>query len=110
MASLYFHNEDLKNKTTRPLKGSKIENYFIINKKWMDKFIEKFKYNKFYEIIKSKRNEILNNNKNAQFSFEDKISDEILENIVKLIENESFINDLIKDEKLLEELSNKKLN
>ena len=24
MASLYFHNEDLKNKTTRPLKGSKI--------------------------------------------------------------------------------------
>ena len=75
----------------------------------MDKFIEKFKYNKFYEIIKSKRNEILNNNKNAQFSFEDKISDEILENIVKLIENESFINDLIKDEKLLEELSNKEL-
>ena len=109
MASLYFHNEELKNKTTRPLKGSKIENYFIINKKWMDKFIEKFKYNKFYEIIKSKRNEILNNNKNAQFSFEDKISDEILEKIDKLIENESFINDIIKAEKLLEELSNKEL-
>jgi len=109
MASLYFHNEELKNKTTRPLKGSKIENYFIINKKWMDKFIEKLKYDKFYEIIKSKRNEILNNNKNDQFSFEDKISDEILEKIDKLIENESFINDIIKDEKLLEELNNKEL-
>ena len=107
MASLYFHNEDLKNKTTRPLKGSKIENYFIIHKKWMDKFIEKFKYNKFYEIIESKRNKILNNNKNDQFYFEDKISDEILEKIMKLIENESFINDIIKDDKLLEELNNK---
>ena len=30
MASLYFHNEELKNKATGPLKGSKIENYFII--------------------------------------------------------------------------------
>ena len=51
MTNLYFHNEDIKNKIIRPLKGSKIENYFIINKKWMDKLIEKFKYNKFYEII-----------------------------------------------------------
>jgi len=66
MANLYFHNEDLKNKTTRPLKGSKIENHFIINKKWMDKFIEKFKYNKFYEIIKSKRNEFFNKNENTR--------------------------------------------
>jgi len=109
MTNLYFHNEDIKNKIIRPLKGSKIENYFIINKKWMDKLIEKFKYNKFYEIIKSKRDEILNINENFQLCFEGKVSDEFLEKIIKLIENEDFINDILKDEKLLEGLSNKEL-
>ena len=59
--------------------------------------------------MKQKRNEILNNNGNAQFSIEDKINGEILEKIDKLIENESFINDIIKDEKLLEELGDKEL-
>ena len=109
LASLYFHNEDLKNKTTRPLIGSQIENYFIISKKWMEKFMEKFKYEKFYEIINHKIKEILNNNENAKFSSEDNISNEILEKMCKLFEKEDFLNDIIKDDKLLEELRNKEL-
>ena len=109
MANLYFHNENLKNKTTRPLKSSKIENYYIINKRWMDKFIEKFKYNKFYGIIKSKRNEILNNNENSLFSSEDKISNEILEKIIKLFDKKIFNNDIIRDENSLQEIKDKEL-
>ena len=67
----YSFYENMKINVNQNLINSKKENYYIINRKWTDKFMEYYDYNKFEEYIqKGNIKEIINNyNKTKTYQF-----------------------------------------
>ena len=92
MINIYFFTEkELKSLLKRDLKNTSEENYFIINKKWMDNFKQLFGYEqKFLNYLKSLNiNDVINKyNPNEKY-------DEFLSVIEKLFVDENeYINEI----------------
>ena len=49
---IYLFYEEINNKINSSLINSKLEQYYIINNKWMNKFLAYFEYSKFMEYMK----------------------------------------------------------
>ena len=100
MLNIYIlNNDELIIKVNRNMTQTFEENYFIIRKKWMDKFKQYFDYNKFTSYIKMGnikdiKNRYLNKNYN---------SDEIEKDIMELLPND-YINNIDKISKDKERL------
>ena len=105
MLNIYIlNNDELISKLKRNMTMTFEEDYFIIRKKWMDKFKQYFDYNKFTSYItmgniKDIKDRYLNKNYN---------SDEIEKDIMKLLPNDYInnIDQISKNKEKLEKIYN----
>ena len=100
---IYLFYEKIKNQINQNLIKSKIEHYYIIKKKWMNKFFEYLEYNKFIEYInKGNIDDIINKykNNNSQYIVEitNLLNNSYTKNLKAKIENKDEFNKINKVE------------
>ena len=106
LLNIYILYKEINNKIQKSLQGSYGEYYYIINKEWINNFLEEFKFRKEFLKIDN----IVNRNENQNFTNikENKIDDKIIDDIMNKLSKDYIeeINEKINNENTIKKISN----
>ena len=100
---IYLFHEKMKNRIKQSLINSKIEHYYIMKKKWMNKFLEYLEYNKFIEYLNKGNigdiiNKYKNNNPDYIVEIKNLLRDSYIKKVKERVEDKNEFNKIKKSE------------